>query len=183
MKPPVEAPTSSARPALDGHVERVERVGELHAAARDVRRRALDLELDLGVDELARVSRRGGGRGRGGHAPAITAAAARVRDSNSPRSASKESRRTRGTGRNGTQAGSRGRPMRTEMRSVLASFVLSRCSRFPPPPRPSSSTTRLRPRPISRGRPADLRRAHRRAREQRGRARVRRATWSTRTGC
>ena len=41
--------------AGDRNVQRVERVGELHAAARDVRRRAVDLELDLGVDQLARL--------------------------------------------------------------------------------------------------------------------------------
>ena len=40
MKPPVEAPTSSARRPADVQPERVERVGELDAAARDVRRRA-----------------------------------------------------------------------------------------------------------------------------------------------
>ena len=53
VKPPVEAPTSSAMRPSTGTLERVEGVRELHAAARDVRRRALDLELDLGVDELA----------------------------------------------------------------------------------------------------------------------------------
>ena len=57
MKPPVEAPTSSARRPADGRSQRVERVRELDAAARDVRRRAVDLELDLRVDELARLLR------------------------------------------------------------------------------------------------------------------------------
>ena len=54
MKPPVDAPTSSARRPSTRDLQRVERVGELDAAARDVRRRAVDLELDLGIDQLAR---------------------------------------------------------------------------------------------------------------------------------
>ena len=43
--------------AGDVEAERVERVGELDAAARDVGRRAVDLELDLGVDHLPRLLR------------------------------------------------------------------------------------------------------------------------------
>ena len=53
VKPPVEAPTSSAMPAPTANLERVEGVRELDAATRHVRRRALDLQLHLGVDELA----------------------------------------------------------------------------------------------------------------------------------
>ena len=47
MKPPVEAPTSSARRPRDVEPERVERVGELDPAPRDERRRRQDLELDV----------------------------------------------------------------------------------------------------------------------------------------
>ena len=97
--------------------------------------------------------------------PAITAAAARVRDSNSPRSASKESRRTRGTGRNGTRAGPAGD--RCVLRCVPSSpLSVSRCSRSRERLRQTPLRARLRgsgrldlPR-----RPADLRRADRRAR-------------------
>ena len=80
----------------DPDAERVQGVGELHAAARDVRRRRVDVELDRGVHELpgllgaapagAEVDL-AGQHGRGGARPG----------SNRPRSASRESRRTRGT--------------------------------------------------------------------------------------
>ena len=43
--------------AGDRDAERVERVGELDAAARDVGRRAFDVELDGRVDELPRLLR------------------------------------------------------------------------------------------------------------------------------
>ena len=61
----------------------------------------LDLELDLGVTSWPGFSAAGGPAPRCTW-PAITAAAARVRDSNSPRSANRESRRTRATGTNGS---------------------------------------------------------------------------------
>ena len=76
--------------------QRVERVAQLDPAARDVRRRRVDAELDVGLDQLAGL----GGLASPGPSrtwPAITAAAARVRDGKSPRSASRESRRTRAT--------------------------------------------------------------------------------------
>ncbi len=40
--------------ARDRDLQRVERVGELDAAARDVRRRTVDLELDRRIDQLPR---------------------------------------------------------------------------------------------------------------------------------
>ena len=46
MKPPVEAPTSRQSAPGGVDAERVERVRELLAAARDEPRRPLDLELD-----------------------------------------------------------------------------------------------------------------------------------------
>ena len=88
--------------AGDGEPERVERVGELDPAAGDVGRRAVDGQLDRGVDHLPGLLRAAVARIEE-TCPAITAAAARVRDSNRPRSASRESRRTRGTPGNGTQ--------------------------------------------------------------------------------
>ena len=55
MKPPVDAPTSSAVEPADVDPERVERVRELVPGARDVRRRRLDLERRVLVDLLARL--------------------------------------------------------------------------------------------------------------------------------
>ena len=52
MKPPVEAPTSSASAPCDVEPERVERVGELDAAAGDVARGGRDLDLDVWCDQL-----------------------------------------------------------------------------------------------------------------------------------
>ena len=57
MKPPVEAPTSSACRPATSTPERVERVGELDPAARDERRRRGDVELDVRGDELPRLLR------------------------------------------------------------------------------------------------------------------------------
>ena len=78
MKPPVEAPTSSARRPATSTPERVERVGELDPAARDERRRRGDVELDVVGDELpgllrppppgAEVHVAGEHRGRGARA-------------------------------------------------------------------------------------------------------------------
>ena len=53
MKPPVEAPTSSARRPSTATSRRVERVGQLDPAARDVRRRRVDGELHVVGDQLA----------------------------------------------------------------------------------------------------------------------------------
>ena len=108
--------------------------------------------------------------------PAITAAAARVRDSNRPRSASRESRRTRGTGMNGTQALARQWPMRALMRPVLASFLvllaLPAAASAQTPPRRRSSYAAPDRVGLAR-RAVDLRRPHHRARRERRRARVR----------
>ena len=58
MNPPVEAPTSSARPALDRDVEALERPLELQPAARDVaRRRPPPAMLDVRRDERAGLRR------------------------------------------------------------------------------------------------------------------------------
>ena len=81
----------------DVEAERVERVGELHPAARDVRAAPLDVELDVVGHQLAGLVGAAPLRAAACTSPAITAAAARVRDANSPRSASRESRRTRAT--------------------------------------------------------------------------------------
>ena len=170
--------------AGDGDAERVERVGELDAAAGDVRRRAVDLELDRRRPRAGPASPRGGGRGRGGPGPRCTAAAARVRDSNRPRSASRESRRTRGTAGNGTQ-GEPSRPRRASRPMAMRrdasrpsplSSVAARGSRRRRPRRPRCrrSTT---PRPtasISRGAPLTFAVRTDRAGRQRRRARLRR---------
>ena len=63
MNPPVEAPTSSARRPENVDPQRVERVGELDAAAGDERRGRLDVELHVGGHELAGL----GGAGAAGH--------------------------------------------------------------------------------------------------------------------
>ena len=55
MKPPVEAPTSRQSSPAGSIAERVERVRELLAPARDEPRPALDHELDGLVDLLARL--------------------------------------------------------------------------------------------------------------------------------
>ena len=55
MKPPVEAPTSRQRRPAGSTPERVERVAQLDPAARDVGRRRVDPELDVGLHELARL--------------------------------------------------------------------------------------------------------------------------------
>ena len=77
--------------------EGVERVGELDAAAADVGRRGLDLDRDVVGHQLPGLA-----AGRRSEPrctwPAITAAAARERDSYRPRSASRVSRRRRATG-------------------------------------------------------------------------------------
>ena len=92
------------RGARRRRAEGVERVGELDAPARDVRRRRVDRELDVGVDELARLLRARARPARACTSPASTAAAARERDANRPRSASRLSRRTRGTAQQGNGA-------------------------------------------------------------------------------
>ncbi len=57
MKPPVEAPTSSARRPSTVDAAGVERVGELDAAARDERGALVDRHQLLDVDHLARLLR------------------------------------------------------------------------------------------------------------------------------
>ena len=55
MKPPVDAPTSSASRPAHVEAEHVERVRELLAAARDEPRRPVDVELGVVVHLRARL--------------------------------------------------------------------------------------------------------------------------------
>ena len=55
MKPPVDAPTSAQSRAGDVEPERLQRVLQLLASARDEARRALDLELGVFSELLARL--------------------------------------------------------------------------------------------------------------------------------
>ena len=98
MKPPVEAPTSSAAPAreVDARARRA-RCASLMPPRETYGGGASTLELDVGRPRAGPACRRAGAPGPRCTSPAITAAAARVRDANSPRSASRESRRTRAT--------------------------------------------------------------------------------------
>ncbi len=54
MKPPVEAPTSSAQTPATSQPERVQRIGQLHTPARDVLEPGRDLDLDLDTHHLPR---------------------------------------------------------------------------------------------------------------------------------
>ena len=55
MKPPVEAPTSRQRRPAGSSPSASSALRSLIAAARDVGRRRVDAELDVGLDELARL--------------------------------------------------------------------------------------------------------------------------------
>ena len=90
-----------AAPSGDVEPELRQRVGELDPATRDEARRLVDRDLDVRIDELARLLRALAALPTR-TSPAITDAAARVRDSNRPRSAKRVSRRTRATAANGT---------------------------------------------------------------------------------
>ena len=126
MKPPVEAPTSSAWRPPTSSAQGVERVGELDAAARDVGRRPGDVELDLGVDELAWLLRPPAARpevdlagdhgGRGARAGLEQAA---LRQQGVQAHAGHGQK---GTGRHSSLPHSR--PMDTLMRPVLASVLV-----------------------------------------------------------
>ena len=94
MKPPVEAPTSRHAAPGGSTPVRAERVGELDAAARDEPRALVDGDHDVLGHELAGLGRALAAASPRRTSPAITDAAARAREANSPRSASRVSRRT-----------------------------------------------------------------------------------------
>ena len=163
--------------AGDVEPERVERVGELDAAARDVGRRAVDVELDRRRRPAAPASRRGGGRGRGGPGP---------RSRPRRRGCATRTARAPPAG----SPGARGARPRTVPAALKARAPTADATDDASRPRLSSSCARVsgerlgadsapaarlrRARRVDRARrPADVRRAHRRAGRQRDRARVR----------
>ena len=116
------------RPAT---AERVERVGELDAAARDVRRRARRPRARRRRRRAARASPRAAGRGRGGPGrrsrPRPRASATRT--ARAPRAGSPGAR---GARRERYSSAARERPMRISDASRPRLLCPSPCSRFPP---------------------------------------------------